>query len=251
MTSAVRTRRKGPIMQIVVRGRHIEISDRFREHVSSKLAKIERYDGKCHRVDVEVSQESNPRLADQAVRVEITCHGKGPVIRAEAAADEKFAALDVAYGRLVERLRRAADRRHDHRRNEGRALAERLQSLAAAPLPEARTDSASDGEPKDGSGAKGASNGSSGAAPDASAGSDESDTVYEEGPLIVRQKVHRGPAMTLDQALYEMELVGHDFFLFHDAESGTPSVVYRRKGYDYGVLHLELDDVAQADASAS
>ena len=76
-------------MEIVVRGRHMEISDRFREHVSQKLAKIERYDGKCHRVDVEVSQESNPRLADQAVRVEITCHGKGPVVRAEAAADEK------------------------------------------------------------------------------------------------------------------------------------------------------------------
>jgi hypothetical protein len=47
--------------------------------------------------------------------------------------------------------------------------------------------------------------------------------------------------MTLDQALYEMELVGHDFFLFQDTESGTPSVVYRRKGYDYGVLHLEVD----------
>ncbi|MFL6071423.1 MAG: ribosome hibernation-promoting factor, HPF/YfiA family [Actinomycetes bacterium] len=204
-------------MEIVVRGRHIELSDRFREHVSQKLSKIERYDGKCHRVDVEVSQESNPRLADQAVRVEITCHGKGPVVRAEAAADEKFAALDVAYGRLVERMRRAADRRHDHRRNQGRALAERLQQAPVSSVTEVSV--AHDG------------------------GSDD-------GPLIVRQKTHRGPAMTLDQALYEMELVGHDFFLFHDAESGTPSVVYRRKGYDYGVLHLELDD-AQADASAS
>jgi len=205
-------------MEIVVRGRHIDISDRFREHVSSKLAKIERYDGKCHRVDVEVSQESNPRMADQAVRVEITCQGKGPVIRAEAAADEKFAALDIAYGRLVERMRRAADRRHDHRRNEGRVLAERLQAAAIAPAPEP-------------------------------VAADSDDEAVDDGPLIVRQKTHRGPAMTLDQALYEMELVGHDFFLFHDAETGTPSVVYRRKGYDYGVLHLELDD-AQADASA-
>jgi ribosomal subunit interface protein len=211
--------RKGPIMEIVVRGRHMEISDRFREHVSQKLSKVERYDGKCHRVDVEVSQESNPRMADQAVRVEITCHGKGPVVRAEAAADEKFAALDIAYGRLVERMRRAADRRHDHRRNQGRALAERLQELAAAPAVEPT-------------------------------GSGTSDSEVADGPIIVRQKTHRGPAMTLDQALYEMELVGHDFFLFYDAESGTPSVVYRRKGYDYGVLHLEVDDLA-ADASAS
>lgn len=199
-------------MEIVVRGRHMEVSDRFREHVAQKLSKIERYDGKCHRVDVELSQESNPRLADQAVRIEITCHGKGPVIRAEAAADEKHAALDIAYGRLVERLRRAADRRHDHHRSQGRALAERMHAAAVSTVPTSI---------------------------DASESSDE---AVEEGPFIVREKTHRAPAMTLDQALYEMELVGHDFFLFHDAASGTPSVVYRRKGYDYGVLHLEVGD---------
>lgn len=200
-------------MEIVVRGRHIEVSDRFREHVAQKLAKIERYDGKCHRVDVEVSQESNPRLADHAVRVEITCHGKGPVIRAEAAADEKHAALDIAYGRLVERLRRAADRRHDHHRSEGRALVERMHAAAVSPVPSAEA-------------------------------SDASDDAGDDGPFVVREKTHRAPAMTLDQALYEMEMVGHDFFLFQDARSGTPSVVYRRKGYDYGVLHLEVDDDA-------
>ncbi len=198
-------------MQIVVRGRHMEVSDRFREHVAQKLSKIERYDGKCHRVDVELSQESNPRLADQAVRIEITCHGKGPVIRAEAAADEKHAALDIAYGRLVERLRRAADRRHDHHRGQGRAFAERMHAAAVS------------------------------TAPDSSEGDDASDDAGHDGPFIVREKTHRAPAMTLDQALYEMELVGHDFFLFQDTESGTPSVVYRRKGYDYGVLHLEVD----------
>ena len=206
-------------MQIVVRGRHMDISDRFREHVSQKLSKIERYDGKCQRVDVEVSQETNPRLADHAVRVEITCHGKGPVVRAEAAADEKFAALDVAYGRLVERMRRAADRRRDHHRHQARAVS---GDVLAEVTPS--TDNAATSEP-------------------------EPDTI-EDGPLIVRQKTHRGRPMTLDEALYEMELVGHDFFLFQDVVSGTPSVVYRRKGYDYGVLHLELED-RQADASAS
>lgn len=198
-------------MEIVVRGHHMEVSDRFREHVAQKLSKIERYDGKCHRVDVELSQESNPRLADQAVRIEITCHGKGPVIRAEAAADEKHAALDIAYGRLVERLRRAADRRHDHHRSQGRAMAERMHAAAVSTVP-------------------------------TSTEVPESDDAADEGPFIVREKTHRAPAMTLDQALYEMELVGHDFFLFHDAGSGTPSVVYRRKGYDYGVLHLEVGE---------
>jgi ribosomal subunit interface protein len=207
-------------MEIVVRGRHIEVSDRFREHVAQKLSKIERYDGKCHRVDVEVSQESNPRLADQALRVEITCHGKGPVIRAEAAADEKYAALDIAYGRLVERLRRAADRRHDHHRSQGRAFAERMHAEAVTEVP----------APADGS---------------------DGDDDAALGPLVVREKTHRAPEMTLDQALYEMELVGHDFFLFQDAGSGTPSVVYRRKGYDYGVLHLEVDAAAVIGAGAT
>jgi ribosomal subunit interface protein len=207
-------------MEIVVRGRHIEVSDRFREHVSEKLTKIERYDGKCHRVDVEVSAEQNPRLADHAVRVELTCHGKGPVIRAEASADEKYAALDVAYGRLVERLRRAAERRGDHRRK-GRAITERIHAASSpvGPVEEAAGEAA----------------GESG----------------EQGPFLVREKTHRAPAMTLDQALYEMELVGHDFFLFHDADSDTPSVVYRRKGYDYGVLHLEVEEAAAAGATAS
>lgn len=207
-------------MEIVVRGRHIEVSDRFREHVSEKLTKIERYDGKCHRVDVEVSAEQNPRLADHAVRVELTCHGKGPVIRAEASADEKYAALDVAYGRLVERLRRAAERRGDHRRK-GRAITERLHAASTVPGSTEEVASASAEEPGD------------------------------EGPFLVREKTHRAPAMTLDQALYEMELVGHDFFLFHDADTDTPSVVYRRKGYDYGVLHLEVEERAAAGATAS
>lgn len=213
-------RREGRNMEIVVRGRHLEVSDRFREHVAQKLSKIERYDGKCHRVDVEVSQESNPRLADHAFRIEITCHGKGPVIRAEAAADEKYAALDLAYSRLDERLRRAADRRHDHHRQQGRAFAERMHAAAVTEVAVAEPVS-------------------------------DADEEVDQGPFIVRQKTHRATAMTLDQALYEMELVGHDFFLFQDAESGTPSVVYRRKGYDYGVLHLEVDAAATASAGAS
>jgi ribosomal subunit interface protein len=212
-------------VDIVVRARHIELSDRFRELAAGKLTKLERYDGKCHRIDVEVSRQPNPRLADQAVQVELTCHGRGPVVRAEASADEKYAALDLASAKLEERMRRAADRRHDHQKGRTRAGAARtsepadlLASVTAMPAP-----------------------GGSGAA--AEEGSDD-------GPLVVRQKTHQASPMTLDQALYEMELVGHDFYLFLDRESGTPSVVYRRKGYDYGVLHLEVDGTqARSDAS--
>jgi ribosomal subunit interface protein len=210
-------------VDIVVRGRHIEVSERFREHVAQKLAKVERYDGKCHRIDVEVSKESNPRLADHAVRVELTCHGKGPVIRAEAAAGEKYAALDVAYSRLLERLRRAADRRHDHHRRHGRNGSVKAHPAGAGEVADLVAEPAAD------------------VAAEAPAPEAGPVSVEGDGPLIVREKTHVGTPMTLDQALYEMEHVGHDFFLFQDATTGTPSVVYRRRGYDYGVLHLELD----------
>ena len=112
-------------MEIVVRGRHIEVSDRFREHVSQKLVKIERYDGKCHRVDVEFRRSRTRGWPIRLYASRSPATARVRSIRAEAAADEKYAALDVAYGRLVERMRRAADRRHDHQRSQGRALAER------------------------------------------------------------------------------------------------------------------------------
>ncbi|HVQ18354.1 MAG TPA: ribosome-associated translation inhibitor RaiA [Actinomycetes bacterium] len=219
-------------MDIVVRARHIEVSDRFREHVALKLAKVERYDGKCHRIDVEVSRESNPRLADHAVRVELTCHGKGPVVRAEASAGEKYAALDVAYSRLQERLRRAADRRHDHHRGHGRAGGARVHEpeVVVHALPTGGTEAGAD-----------AAHAAATSATDQPATQNGPLIVEGDGPLVVREKTHVATPMTLDQALYEMELVGHDFFLFQDATSGTPSVVYRRRGYDYGVLHLQID----------
>jgi ribosomal subunit interface protein len=208
-------------VDVVLRGQHIEVSDRFRDHVSEKLTKLEKYDGKCHRIDVAISQEKNPRLAEHAVRVELTCHGKGPVIRAEASATEKYAALDVAFSRLEERLRRAADRRSDHHRGHGR------NNIATS---HADSDAATDV--------------TTGATNDSVRPHDDPDAALEvqgDGPFVVREKTHATKAMSLDQALYEMELVGHDFFLFQDAASGTPSVVYRRRGYDYGVLHLEVE----------
>jgi hypothetical protein len=62
----------------------------------------------------------------------------------------------------------------------------------------------------------------------------------QSGPMVVREKTHTASPMSLDQALYEMELVGHDFYLFVDEKTKAPSVVYRRRGYDYGVIHLDV-----------
>ncbi|HSK25355.1 MAG TPA: ribosome-associated translation inhibitor RaiA [Jiangellales bacterium] len=211
-------------MDIVVKGRHCEVSDRFRQHVADKLAKVERLDQKVIRIDVEVCKERNPRQADQRERIELTVHSKGPVVRAEAAAEDRYGALDLAVDRLAGQLRRAADRRRIHRGS--RTPISVGQAMAAV----------------NGSGAATAT-----ATPTVRVEHVETDVapsgpleVDGDGPLVVREKTHEAAPMGLDQALYEMELVGHDFYLFVDAGTRQPSVVYRRRGYDYGVIRLAV-----------
>ena len=204
-------------MEVVVTGRHCELSDRFRSHVAEKLSRLEKHDHRIIRVQVEVENERNPRQHDRAVRVELTAFAKGPVIRAEAAAEEKMSALDLALDKMAAQMRRAADRRRVHRGR--RAPVSVGQAMADAPV---------DG-PTGG--------------PDDEVTIDRKVgpiSVTGDGPLVVREKSHHATPMNLDQALYEMELVGHDFYLFVDKESERPSVVYRRRGYDYGVISLDL-----------
>jgi ribosomal subunit interface protein len=217
----------GGIVDIVVRGHHTGVSDEFRSVVEEKLGKAARLDPRMQRVDVELTKESNPRLADRAFRVELTCRCKGPVVRAEAASDEERAALDAAVSKLESRLRRSAERRIDRRRHAA-GLPGDAETVTELPAVEPDGVSA-DAPPLDGS----PTNGEVGWAVE----------IASDGPMIVREKFHQASAMNLDQALYEMELVGHDFFLFVDAGSGCPSVVYRRRGYDYGVIHLEVSAV--------
>jgi ribosomal subunit interface protein len=209
-------------MEVVVTGRHCELSDRFRSHVTEKLSRLEKHDHRIIRVQVEVECERNPRQHDRAVRVELTAFSKGPVIRAEAAAEEKMGALDLALDKMAAQMRRAADRRVTHRARGSKAeTAAELAALAeqTEELEQTLHDEA-------------------GAVEERQVGPI---TITGDGPLVVREKTHSASPMTLDQALYEMELVGHDFYLFVDKESERPSVVYRRRGYDYGVISLEVD----------
>lgn len=204
-------------MDIVVKGRNVEVPDHYREHVADKLSKVERYDQKLIRADVELFHERNPRQSDRCQRVEITVMTRGPVVRAEACAQDFYAALDCAINKLDGRLRRSADRRRVHR---GRHAPVSV-AAATAGLP---TDLPSvDPQPADDS--------------TFAAASVEHDD--SQPWRIVREKEHPADPMTVDDALFQMELVGHDFYLFHDKESGRPSVVYRRRGYDYGLLSLE------------
>ncbi len=200
-------------MDIVVKGRNTEIPERFRGHVQEKLAKIEKLDPKVISVDVECSHEKNPRLADQCERIEITIRSRGPVMRAEANAPDHYAALDLAVSKLEGRLRRAHDRRKVHHG-------------AKTPVSVAAATAGLDG--------------SAGLAEPETDAHDPYGSAAEDGPMYVREKVHAATPINLDQALYEMELVGHDFYLFVDADTEQPSVVYRRRAYDYGVIRLAV-----------
>lgn len=201
-------------MDVVVKSRHCGLSDRFRDYVEDKITKLEKLDDRVIRVEVQVSAERNRRQPNQGSKVEITVVSKGPTIRAEAYAEHKTAAFDLALERLMAQLRKAADRKRIHRgARRPRSLAE-----ASAQWPVEAAAPETDGSgPHDVGGIQ----------------------VEGDGPLVVRQKTHKAAPMTLDQALHEMELVGHDFYLFIDAETQAPSVVYRRHGYDYGVMRLE------------
>jgi ribosomal subunit interface protein len=208
-------------VDIVVKGRNVEVPEHYRQHVADKLHKIERYDHKIIRIDVELSHERNPRQSGHCQRVEITCVSRGPLVRAEACAADFHSALDCAAAKLDARLRRVADRRRVHRgRHAPVSVAAATSGLTSPDLfePSSRTPAPAAPPPVE---------------------------FDDDQPWhIVREKEHDAVPMTVDDALFQMELVGHDFYLFLDKESSRPCVVYRRRGYDYGVISLAATAMA-------
>ncbi|QLL08571.1 ribosome hibernation-promoting factor, HPF/YfiA family [Mycobacterium vicinigordonae] len=202
--------------EIVFKGRNVEIPDHFRTYVSQKLARCERFDRTIYLFDVELNHERNRRQRKACQRVEITARRRGPVVRGEACADSFYAALESAVAKLENRLRRGKDRRKVHYGD--KTPVSLAEATAVLPPPEKAFDS----EP---------------AEPHAHDGADLAVRDHEPG-RVVRTKEHPAKPMSVDDALYEMELVGHDFFLFLDKETDQASVVYRRHAYDYGLIRL-------------
>jgi len=208
-------------VEIVVTGRNVEIPDHFREHIAEKVARLERYDHKIVALEVELFHERNRRQLKNCQRVEITGRGGLGVARAEACAQDFYAALDAAVAKLEARMRRS----HDRRRITGRrtrvvaARGNGVAVLEQSIIEEAESE-----------------------IPGIPAPRDHAEHVPEEVERVpgrvAARKARTSAPMSLDDALSHMELRGHDFYLFADAESGQPSVVYRKKGYDYGVIRL-------------
>ncbi|WP_349426813.1 ribosome-associated translation inhibitor RaiA [Microbacterium sp. LWS13-1.2] len=219
-------------METSIVGVGVGITDRFRGVVEEKALRIENLAPRAQRVEVKVTHRAyhNGRMEDETV--ELTVNGKGPVIRAEATDGDKFTALDLAVDKLCEQLRRAKDKRVDARNHPRGAKFEKgsgaIEGIDVQPASVETLRAVATGEIP------------------IVTGNEE-----EEGytPVVIRTKEFHPEWMSVEEAVDRMELVGHDFFLFIDARTDHPSVVYRRKGWDYGVISLTTQ--AQPEELAS
>ena len=223
-------------MEFMISGRNLTVSDRFREYATEKISKLEHLTEKVQRIDAKVSKQANAKLADTQLTEELTVQGRGPVIRAEAHAGDKFAAFDVAYNKLLERLRRAKDRKKIHRgRHTPIAVSEATAALDPVPTsPLALLNAPESAEP----------------AEPRSQYEIDNDIPAGDSPVLIRRKTFPATAMGVDDAVDNMELVGHDFYLFVDSATNAPSVVYRRRGWTYGVITLDADCADAASVPA-
>ena len=210
-------------MEINISARNLTVSDRFREYVASRVHKVEQFAHRVESLEIKVTRHDHSKSAGPEDQVELTVREPGQTVRAEAQAGDKFAAFDMALSRLSERLRRASDRHKVHRGGQHRHVG--VSELTATDFSEiditpANADVLLGGvavepiEPE----------------------TESSD--FGVSPVVIRRKEFAAEPMTVEDALYHMELVGHDFYLFHDSETNKPSVVYRRKGWNYGVITL-------------
>lgn len=224
MTTAQNTDVLRPDSQVTITGRNVEVPEHFAERVNTKLAKIEKLDPTLTFFHVELQHENNPSRGDRTERVQITATGKGHLARAEAKEDSFYAALEVALAKMERSLRKVKVRREKaksgHRAPKGTGvIAAELEADAKA---EREAAEAAQGRY------------------DVDPYADQVEDVVPG--RVVRTKEHSSIPMSVDDALSEMELVGHDFYLFIEEETNRPSVVYRRHAFDYGLIALAPED---------
>ena len=208
-------------MDVTITGRGVGIPDRFEDYVTEKSDKVAHLADRALALEIKVVRHHATNGSSGDDRVELTLVGPGPTIRAEAAAADKYAAFDTALDKLLERVRQAKDRRKVHRGlHRPPSMQETTSNGKVADLVPAPADMIE--------------RVATGETPIAG-----EDAETDWSPVVIRHKVFPATRMTNEDAVDHMELVGHDFFLFVDAATDRPSVVYRRKGWDYGVISLE------------
>ena len=220
-------------METNIVGLGLGITDRFRDYVEEKSDKLGALADRALAFDVKVSRHHDKSGKPGDDRVELTLVGPGPLVRAEASGSDKYVAFDLAIAKILERVRRSKDRKKVHRgkgRTPLRAASEQgfanagLQAASVDVLERVQTGSLD------------------------VVGSEDEIDEENYSPVVIREKEFPAEWMTVDEAVDRMELVGHDFFLFIDARTDQPSVVYRRKGWDYGVIELVAETAKAANA---
>jgi ribosomal subunit interface protein len=224
-------------MDITFGAKGADITDRFRSYAEEKLSKVTQLLPRATALDVRLTRHADPHVAIAGGRVEITVHGPGSIIRAESDGPDKYMAFDSAFHRIMERARRAHDKRHDHsarRRTPLReAAAAGFEQVAITPADPAVVEAVT-----------------TGALPIVT--QEQQDAENEWSPVVIREKRFPAQRMSVREAVDQMELVGHPFYLFVDEATDECAVVYRRKGWSYGVISLDRDaDSASAAGSDS
>lgn len=205
-------------MELRISSKNLIVSERFREHVGARAKKVSQLSHGPQEFAIKVTrhEHTSAGVEDQ---VELAVYLPGQAIKAEARAADKFAAFDIAFAKLLERLRRDADKHKVHRGGGHKNLG--VSELTAAdfaqidlkpmdiPAPELPKKPEPEKKPKLG-----------------------------KSPVMIRTKEFEAESMTKEEAVTRMELVGHDFFLFLDSDNHRPAVVYKRKGWTYGVISL-------------
>ena len=208
-------------MEIKITARNLTVSDRFRQYIADRAPKVAQLSNRAETLSIKVTRYDHSKNSGPEDRVELTVYEPGQVIRAEAQASDKFAAFDIAFGKLNERLRRVGDKHKVHRGLHRNPSTSEMSAVdfanldihpvaAEVLLPRVVNEEVLV----------------------------ESSPDMGESPVVIRRKEFPSEAMSVDDALNQMELVGHDFYLFLDSESMKPSVVYRRKGWNYGLITL-------------
>ena len=214
-------------MDITLLTHDVTLPERFRDHVDERADKVVALTDRAHTFQVKVSRENSSRGGPSLDVVELTVIGRGPVIRAEARSEDKYRAFDEALDHLIKRLRRAKDKRSPHT---GRQRQKSLSEMSAVGFDNIDVTPAS---------VEVLRRVETGAIPVL----DDDDMAQVEAehdsPVVIRRKVFPAEVMSAEDAVDQMELVGHDFYLYVDQANNQPSVVYRRKGWQYGVISLE------------
>lgn len=219
-------------METSIVGVGVSVSDRFRTVVEEKSTRIENLAPRAQRLDIKVTHRAYHNGGREEETVELTVTGKGPVVRAEATDSDKFTALDLAVDKLAEQLRRAKDKRVDARNHpRGAKLDKGSGSLQGIDVQPASVDTLR------------------AVATGGIAVIDQAEAEEDYSPVVIRTKSFAPEWMSVEEAVDRMELVGHDFFLFIDARTDHPSVVYRRKGWDYGVIALSTQASPEVGAA--